>query len=187
MNFKSITTLGLVAVALAVTSLAPAQASNTNNKALNQLAMQYYMQNQSGRGNLAYNPLIGNATAYSNILPANYTYGATPWTAGALNGYGVAQTPWSAGCTGTTSTAYNGYNSAYGNILAPQYNSIAAQIANLQARLATTNPNSWTALKLQNKINSLQRQENALASSGYGSAYAYRPGVWSNLRGTLGL
>ncbi len=178
MNVKSITTLSLVAVALAVTSLTPAQASNNaNNKALNQLAMQYYMQNQGATGTMAYNPLLTGAA----VMPANYTtYGVNPYAASAVNPYS-GQTPWSAGCTGLPSTA------AYGNIIAPQYNSIANKIASLQGRLAVTNPNSWTALNLQKQINRLQAQENSLAANGYGSPYSYRPGMWNNLRGSLGL
>jgi len=182
MNFKSITTLGLVAVALAVTSLTPAQASNNaNNKALNQLAMQYYMQNQAASGNMAFNPLLNNGA----VMPANYTtYGVNPWAAGAVNPYAAnavnpysGQTPWSAGCTGLPSTA------AYGNIIAPQYNSIANKIASLQGRLAVTNPNSWTALSLQKQINRLQAQENSLAANGYGAPYGYNSSILNNLRG----
>jgi hypothetical protein len=193
MNFKSITTLGLVAVALAVTSLAPAQANNNNNKALNQLAMQYYMQNQAAAGNAGIynNPLLsGNASVYNSAL-ANYGYagGSTPWSAGAIPAYGVTgiipvSNVYNTGCGG----GYNngGYNNAlYSNIVSPQYNNLSQQIANLQARLATNNLNAFQVARLQSKIAKLQAQTNGLAASGYGSPYGQRASVWNSLRNSM--
>jgi len=107
MNIKSITTLGLVAVALAVTSIAPAEANN--NKALNQMAMQMYMQNQA---------TAANSSIYNPALLANYA-----------NPYAVTVNPWS---TATAAYPYasagnygcnRAYNNGYNNIAynAPVY------------------------------------------------------------------
>lgn len=207
MNIKSITTLGLVAVALAVTSLAPAEAKN-NNKALNDLAMQMYMQNQAAAGATnIYNPaLVGNASIYNNPAFAS-TYGVnayngqTPWSAGAMGNaipgvvnasYGA--TPWSAGALPYGSNygnnyggrcGNNSYNSAYGNIVSPQYNRLAQEIARLRAKLA--NPNiSWNDRnRINSKLNQLSIQQTNLASVGYGSPYN-NGGLLNNVRGYLG-
>jgi len=115
MGIKSITSLALAAAAVACVSIAPAEAKN-NNKALNDLAMQMYMQNQA-------QSVYGNPYMYTN---PNYGYGTNY---GYGNAYGTAangQTPWSAGAM---PYAYNGgnynrgiYNSAIYNrgYLAPR-------------------------------------------------------------------
>ena len=102
MNIKSITTFGLVAMALAMTSLSPALANNNNNKALNQLAMQYYAQNQAAAGNpvfgSAYNPLIGNASY-------------NPTQAALASGY---NNPWAGNAAYSNNYGQSGYGSNYG-------------------------------------------------------------------------
>jgi hypothetical protein len=84
MNLQSIATLGLVAVVLAATAITPAEAHHhNNNKYLNQLAMQYYMQNQAGMGNAAlYNPSM--AAGYGNQYGSGAYGGMSPWGAGAM-------------------------------------------------------------------------------------------------------
>jgi hypothetical protein len=79
MNIKSITTLCLVAAAMVITSIMPAEAHD-NKKYLNQLAMQYYMQNQA---------LAGRANVVNPALVNNYSYGYnnTPWYAGTIPNY----------------------------------------------------------------------------------------------------
>jgi hypothetical protein len=76
MNIKSITTLGLVAVALAVTSVAPAFANN-NNAYMNQLAMQMYMQNQAAAPT---NPWLNGTIPVSYQAPV-YGAATNPWAA----------------------------------------------------------------------------------------------------------
>jgi hypothetical protein len=198
MNIKSFTTLGLVAVALVVTSLAPAQASNNNNKALNNLAMQYYMQNQAaaGRTNVYNTPLLTGSTSVYNPLAANYSYASTPWAAGAIPGYANVVSPVvSPLLTGsnmyglTNNYGCNGgiNNAAYSNIVAPQYAYVNNEINKLETHLATTNPNSWEAVKLQNKIVKLQQTENNMAASGYGAPYGYGGSLLNNVRGFVHL
>jgi len=80
MNFKSIAALSLVAVALVVASIAPAEAHHHHNKYQDQLAMQYYMQNQANSG--MYNPAL--AANYGNQYGAGAYGGASPWAAGAV-------------------------------------------------------------------------------------------------------
>ena len=103
MNIKTIATRTIVAVALAVTSVAPALANN--NQALNAMAMQMYAQNQAlGASAYGYNPALGGA--YNG-------YNANPW-ASAASVYGNGPTPWSAGALPAGSYATNyGYNGAY--------------------------------------------------------------------------
>jgi hypothetical protein len=104
MGIKSITSLALTAAAVACISVVPAQADN--NKYLNQMAMQMYVQNQAAN----YNPYN---SPYAN---GNYGYGT------AYNG----QTPWSAGAmpygyTNGNSFRYgNAYGNAYGHFRAPR-------------------------------------------------------------------
>jgi hypothetical protein len=100
MGIKNIKTMALSA-ALAVASVAcvttsPAMANN-NDKYLNQLAMQMYLQNQSA----AYNPYLYNN--YNNLYNNYGAYG--------YNG----QTPWSAGAMpyGYVNRGYNVYNNRY--------------------------------------------------------------------------
>jgi hypothetical protein len=100
MNIKSITTLGLVAVALGAISIAPAEASN-NNAYLNQLAMQMYMQNQATAAT--------NASLYNPALNAAYSYPV----------YGAATNPWGAYAL-PAATVVNPYVS-YGNVVVPHY------------------------------------------------------------------
>jgi hypothetical protein len=69
MNFKSIATFGLVAVALAATSINSAQASNNNSRYANELARQYYLQNQAAAGNAAFSNqalAAANNAAFTN-------------------------------------------------------------------------------------------------------------------------
>jgi len=96
-SIKSVAALGLVAVALAVTSVAPAEANN--NAYLNQLAMQMYMQNQA----------TAAATAYNPIVNANYTY---PVYGAATNPYAAYAAPYS--------TVVSPYV-AYRNVAVPHY------------------------------------------------------------------
>jgi len=184
MSIKSFTILGLVAVAVAVTSLTPAQASNNNNKALNQMAMQMYMQNQG---------LAGNASIYNPALASNYrynnAYAVSPWSAATVTPVYGTTTPWAAGALpfGTAASNYN-YgcnNAAYGNIVAPQFSQLNQEAARINARLASGNLSGWDVTKLQNKLAKIQREENGLASAGYGSPYG--PGVFNNLGSHLGI
>ncbi len=77
MNIKSITTLGLVAVALAVTSVAPAFANN-NNAYMNSLAMQMYLQNQAAAQT---NPYLNGALINSGYQYPVYGAATNPWAA----------------------------------------------------------------------------------------------------------
>jgi hypothetical protein len=204
MNIKAITTLGLVALALVVTSIAPAEA-NDHSKYLNQLAMQYYLQNQAAAGRTSiynplltgvantsvYNPLltgVTNTSVYNPLLTGTtnvLTTGATPWSAGAIPAYGTGATPWSAGCVpyGTTTTlGVTPVVPVYNNIISPNYNVINGQIATLQAQLAANNISSWQASRLQHQIAQLQAQQSRLASSGYGAPGVHRSNVMNNLR-----
>jgi hypothetical protein len=80
MGIKSITSLALAAAAVACLSVAPAQANN-NDKYMNQLAMQMYLQNESSAYNPAYNPYAFGNNGYGY----GYAYnGQTPWSAGAM-------------------------------------------------------------------------------------------------------
>jgi hypothetical protein len=211
MNIKFITKLGLVAMTMAMTSLAPALANN-NNKALNQLAMQYYAQNQAAAGNPvfggAYNPLIGNAS-YNPTQAALASGYNNPWAGNAaysnnygLNAYGNGNNN-GGGCHhhhGNGNSFGNGFNSgnlgfnnnynnnAYGNIVAPQYSNLAGQAAQIQQQLAYGNLPSWQANSLQNKLLKIQRKESGLASGGYGSPYVNgNGGFLNNIRGSLGI
>jgi hypothetical protein len=180
MNIKSITTLGLVAVALAVTSIAPAEANN--NKALNQMAMQMYMQNQG---------LAGNATIYNPALATNYrynnAYAVSPWSAATVAPVYGTTTPWAAGALpfGAAASNYGYNNAAYGNIVAPKYSQLNQEAARINARLASGNLSGWEVTRLQNKLAKIQTEENSLAAAGYGSPYS--PGVFNNLRSHLGI
>jgi len=128
MNFKSIASLGLVAIALAVTTITPAEANN-NDKYLNQLAMQYYFQNQALANNsMLYNPAL--AAGYANP----YAYGGTtPWAAGAMP-YGTTAANYSYGGYGGCTPVVNNVSyvnpvvpqyatAAYGNVVTPRYGS----------------------------------------------------------------
>jgi len=205
MNFKSITTLGLVAVALAVTSLAPAEAKN-NKDALNAMAMQMYAQNQAAAANASiYNPaLVGNASIYNNPAIAP-TYGAgvayngqTPWSAGAMpyGNTGVVNasygTPWSAGAlplgVNNNSCGYN--NNAYNNIVSPQYTRLANEAIKLRNRLLNRNLSWNDRNRIQARLNQIAIQQRNLASTGYGSPYNYNygnNGLLGNVRGFLGI
>jgi hypothetical protein len=110
MNVKSIAIRTMVAVALAVTSVAPALANN-NNQALNTLAMQMYAQNQAlGANAYGYNPALSGGYGYNNA------YNTNPW-ATAASAYGNGPTPWSAGALPAGSYATNyGYNTGYNNL-----------------------------------------------------------------------
>jgi len=213
MNFKSITTLGLVAVALAVTSLAPAEAKSNNNAALNAMAMQMYAQNQAAAANAnIYNPAFaGNANIYNNPAIAP-TYGAgvsyngqTPWSAGArpYGNTGIVNasygaTPWAAGALPygavNNNTCGNGFyngnygNSAYGNIVSPQYTRLANEVQKLQNKLLNRNL-SWNERnRINARLNQISLQQRNLAASGYGSPYNYgNSGLLGNVRGILGL
>jgi hypothetical protein len=121
-NFKSLTALGLVAVALAVTSITPAEAHHhhNNDKYMNELAMQYYMQNQANGG--MYNPALaagyGNpygASAYGNPYAtsayanpyATSAYGVMPSALTSAVPYGVSSVPY-----GVSSVVPTGLTSA---------------------------------------------------------------------------
>lgn len=191
MNIKAITTLGLVAVTLVVTSIAPAEA-NDHSKYLNQLAMQYYLQNQAAAGRTRiYNPIlpaVASTSIYNPLLTGTtnvLTTGATPWSAGAIPAFGTGATPWSTGCVpyGTTTTlGVTPVVPVYNNIISPNYNVINGQIATLQAQLAANNISSWQASRLQHQIAQLQAQQSRLASSGYGAPAVHRNNVMNNLR-----
>ncbi|MBU6451863.1 MAG: hypothetical protein KGS72_08815 [Cyanobacteria bacterium REEB67] len=102
MNVKTIAIRSMVAVALAVTSVAPALANN--NQALNAMAMQMYAQNQA---------LGAHAYGYNPALSGGYGYNANPYAAAAAV-YGNGPTPWSAGALPAGSYATNyGYNNLY--------------------------------------------------------------------------
>ncbi len=197
MNIKSFVTLGLAVVALAVTSIAPAEAHNNNNsKLLNAEAMQMYMQNQA---------LAGNASAYNPALLANYAGYRSPWANTALPAYGSSVSPWAnilpvsnVMPVSNVISPYGGCNSAYNNgilmatmlLTATLYRRSTMYspnkfIANLQAQLAANNLNAWQAARLQNKLSQLQRQENRVASTGYGSPYAHRSNILNNLRSSM--
>ena len=176
MNIKSIATLGLVAVAMTVTSFLPAEANNNNNKALNMMAMQMYMQNQANAGNYnRYNPMLqGGASMYNPIQ--NAAYGLNNYGGGFGSGFG-------GGCNGNM-----GNMGAYNNMVsAPQYQRLASEAAQIQSQLAYGNLPSWKINSLQNKLSKIQRQENNLSTYGYGNPYGSGGGVINNLRYNLGI
>lgn len=186
MNIKSIAALGLVAVALAVTSITPAEAHHHNNKYLDQLAMQMYMQNQGLAANTG---AYGGYGGYNPLMTANYM--SNPWSAGAIPGYTTVASPVSAvavpyntavnpyACTGAYNTA------AYGNIVSPQYSGLRPQLANWRARLGANNLSGWQASRLQNQISGLRSQPSGVALTGYGSPTAPRSGIVNNLRSAM--
>ena len=173
MNIKSIAALGLVAVAMTVTSFLPAEANN-NNQALNMMAMQMYMQNQANAGNYnRYNPMLqGGASMYSPIQNAAY----------GLNSYGGG---YGGGCNGAMGNmGSNPYNNM---VSAPQYQRLASEAAQVQSQLAYGNLPSWKINSLQNKLVKIQRQESNLSAYGYGNPYGSGGGVLNNLRYNLGI
>jgi len=153
-----------------------------------------YAQNQA---------LAGNASAYNPALLANYAGYRSPWATNTIPTYTNSVSPWAnllpvsnvlpvsniispyGGCSSAYNNGVYGNNVAYGSIVSPQYNVLTSQIANLQAQLAANNLNSWQAARLQNQLNQLQRQENRLASTGYGSPYAHRSNILNNLRSSM--
>jgi hypothetical protein len=175
MNIKSIAALGLVAVAMTVTSFLPAEANN-NNQALNMMAMQMYMQNQANAGNYnRYNPLQGGASMYSPIQNAAYGLNAVNYG----GGYG-------GGCNGAMGMGASPYNNM---VSSPQYQRLASEAAQIQSQLAYGNLPYWKVNSLQNKLAKIQRQETNLSAYGYGNPYSYGNGggILNNLRYNLGI
>ncbi len=105
MNFKSISSLALAAALVTCLTTAPVQADN-NNKYMNQLAMQMYLQNQA----VGYNPYYAagyNPYAYGY---GNVYNGQTPWSAGAM-----PYAPYGGNYLRYGSPYGNGYGSFYAN------------------------------------------------------------------------
>ena len=175
MNIKSIAALGLVAVAMTVTSFLPAEANN-NNQALNMMAMQMYMQNQANAGNYnRYNPMLqGGASMYSPIQNAAY----------GLNNYGGGGCHGGMGMGNGMGMGVNPYNNM---VSSPQYQRLASEAAQVQSQLAYGNLPAWKINSLQNKLVKIQRQENNLSAYGYGNPYGSGGGILNNLRNNLGI
>ncbi|MBX9688774.1 MAG: hypothetical protein K2X27_18850 [Candidatus Obscuribacterales bacterium] len=182
MNIKSLTTAGLAIMLLAFAGAAPSQArDNNNNKALNQLAMQYYLQQQQAQANGTagiYNPLLSNApilsgAAYSNGGSCGFHNNAS------YNGYNHLQQeianinarlstanlpPWElsrlnnklaklqARQAAYANVGYNAYGNGYGNVYGNGYGNVYGN--NYGNPYSYQNPYNYNGSGLLNNVRS---------------------------------